>query len=241
MARIFDPCLAAGGALPPQIVCEAWLPPRGRATPVSGDDRDVVAPADRKQNPFDGLEILQHDPMLNHDVRFTYFVEVIPRLEIDRPGVDAGIRFEKRHPDAIEIAVDERPETAVGIAILRADARVQHERAGTRHLEDLRLQDHLAARDDEIRLDAHQKVAGLLAVRAGDDDLWNRVEVDGIPSSELADRARFPGGVTPGQTQTCVDSKRDDVEKAQEPDALQLPPRRAYESSASVTNDDETS
>src|SRR5688572_29812218 len=121
MARILEPCFATGGALPSQIVGKSWLPPRGGTTLVSGDDRDVLPPTDRKQNPFDGVEILEHDPVLNHHVRFTHLVEVAPGLQVHGPGVNARVSLEERHSDALEIAIDERPETTVGVAIFGAD------------------------------------------------------------------------------------------------------------------------
>ena len=59
----------------------------------------------------------------------TLLIEWIAVKAVDRAGVDAIIDLEQGHTDAIHIAPRQRPETSVGIAILRTNAGMHHEGA----------------------------------------------------------------------------------------------------------------
>jgi hypothetical protein len=102
----------------------------------------------------------EHDAILNDGVRFAHFVDVAGRLQIHRARVDAFIDSQQRHANALMIAIDQGPETTMGVAILRADTRMQHKRASGRRVEHFRLQQELAARQQQIGLQRHPTALG---------------------------------------------------------------------------------
>jgi hypothetical protein len=179
--------------------------------------------------------------VLNHDVRLSNFVEVAACVQVHWSRVDAGVRLEERHSDAVEIAIDESPEASVRVAVFRTDARMQHERADTRHLQNLGLQDELAARNHQIGSSLFEELARVITIGTVDHDSRNPIELHWIALPELAHCARFPGGIPSGQPQPREDSERHDVEKPPHSDASNLPSRGPPEPPASVTDDDETS
>ena len=110
----------------------------------------LVAVMEREQRSPDGVEVLEHHPVLDDGVRFNDLVHVARGVEVDRTGVDPGIHSKQGHADPLEIAIGERPETPVRIAILGADAGVQHERADPGLFEYLGFQNHFAAGNKEV-------------------------------------------------------------------------------------------
>ena len=140
-------CRAARCQLPSQVVRQPRLSPGGRSAPGRVDRLHVLAACERRECPADGVQVVDDGPLLNDDVRVAALVVVQVRVQIDRAGVDPVVHAQQRHADAIQVAIRQRPEAAVRVAVLGADPRVQDERAGSWDLEDLLVEQHLAACD----------------------------------------------------------------------------------------------
>src|SRR4029077_6556734 len=134
--------------------------------------------ADRTEGPSDRVEVFEHDTILDHGVRLAHLIDLTGRLQIHRPGVDALIDLQQRHPNTRVIAIDQRPETPVGIAVFRTDARMQYERPPGRRVEDFWLQNELAASKEQVRLQLRQERASLQRIRIGDHEASHTAEIN---------------------------------------------------------------
>src|SRR5688572_5418330 len=137
------------GALPAQILAEPRLAPLARA-PAGNRDWSDGTVRNRAQALCDRRQILEHDAMLNHDVRLGSLVERIAEVAEDRPRVHAAIDLEQRQPHAREVTVRERPETAVRVSVLRTDAGMKHERPSGWNREHARPDDLLAEGEHHV-------------------------------------------------------------------------------------------
>lgn len=205
------------------------------------DGRHLLAAAEREEDAADLVKVLDHRAVLNHRVGFADLVDGAGAVQINRTGVDAGVHLQQRHADALEVAVDQGPEAAVSIAVLRTDPGVHDKSPDARDLEDVALEDHLAARDRDVRLQALQERARLFAVRIRDDDARHRAEIGGVLFTQSRHGLRLPGLVRRGEAQPRVGAKGKDVDEVQPADAANLAPCGAAEPSWRITNDDETS
>jgi hypothetical protein len=201
----------------------------------------LLAAAERKQDAPNLVEILDHGAMLNDGVGLPDLVDVAGAVKIDRPGVDTGVDLQQRHADTVEVAVDERPEASVRVAIFRADARVHDERADTRYLEDLGFQNDFAAGNGEVRAPLLQEGARLGAVGRRHEDARHRGQIGGVAVAQARDGLRLPRLVGGIQAQPGIRAKGDDVEELEPADAANLAPGGAPQPPWRITNDDETS
>ncbi len=174
-------------------------------------------------------------------MRLLHFVEVVGRLQVNRAGVHTPVDPQHRHAHALEVAVGERPEAAMCVAILGADAGMKHEGAYARQLEDLRLQDHLAAGDGDVRLERGEKLARVGRIRGRHHEPRDGVEVRRVAAAEPRDLLFLPGRVAAGERHARIGAERHDIEKLQEADALDLALGRAPARPAAITDEDETS
>ena len=188
------------------------------------DPWHLLAATEGAQDTADFVEVVDHGAVLNDGVGVTDLVDVAGAVKVDRPGIDTGVNLQQRHADTVEIAVDERPEAAVRVAIFRADARVQDERAHTRNLEDLAFQNDLAAGNGEVRAQLLQERARLRAVRRRHDEARHRGQIDGVAVAQARDGLRLPRLVRGIQAQPGIRAKGDDVEKLEPADAANLAP-----------------
>ena len=164
--------------------------------------------------------MLGDDAVLRDDVRFAG-VGGDAEVPEDRPRVDALVDAQERHADVAVIARRLRPETAVGVAILGADARVHHERAEPRNREDTLGEQRLAARDDEIRTLRADERFGLFRVRRRDDQL-RRIRPLRIGGAQPLELAPLPRAIGRRLRHHVVRAEREHVEKPPEADALDL-------------------
>src|SRR3954470_775722 len=100
----------AGLPLPAQVIGESWLAPRRRATPGCFDWRQLLSVADRSKRVADRVEVFDHDAVLDDGVRLADFIDLARGLQVHRTGVDTVVDAQERHPDAIVIAIHQRPE-----------------------------------------------------------------------------------------------------------------------------------
>src|SRR5262245_17829177 len=121
--------------LPTHVIGESRLTPGGRTASCGVDGGDGPPLAERTKGPADRVEILQNDAVLNHSVRFTHLVDLAGRLQIDGAGIDALVDLQECHAHPFKVAIDQCPETPVGVAIFGTDPRMQHERASLRDVE----------------------------------------------------------------------------------------------------------
>src|SRR5215470_6164284 len=135
---------------PMQICGELRLTPDGGFATVDGNRGHVFAEGKCGEHARDCVEVLCDRAVLNDCVRLVNLVEVTCAVQEDRAGIDARIHTQQRHADALEVASRQRPETAVRIPVLRADAWMEHERSNSRDAEDGLLQDDFAARDRQV-------------------------------------------------------------------------------------------
>ena len=215
-------------------------PDRGFAS-VGRDQRDVLAAADRDKDIGDDVEVLSDRTVLNDSVRFLDLVEVVRCVEEDRAGVDAGIDTQQRHADPIEVTPRQRPETPVRIAVLRADARVQNKGAEARDPENRLLEDDLAARDYEIRLQIREKLASFVRVGRRDDDPRHGGNVGRISLPQPSNLRVLPLALTACKPQPCEQPEGDHVKEAEPPNAPDFTPGSTPQPAAWITDDDETS
>src|SRR5436309_15098529 len=118
--------------LPAQIGGERRLTPDGRRTSIDRYGWHLLAAAQRGEHVADRIEVLRDRPVLNDRVRLLDLVEVVGAVQKNRTRVDSRIDAQQRHADAVEIAPRQRPEAAVRVAVLGADAWMQDERADAR-------------------------------------------------------------------------------------------------------------
>ena len=227
--------------LPAQIFAEPRLAPRLRATSFGVDGRHLLAATECAQDGADFVKVLDHCAVLNYSVGLSDLVDVAGAVKIDGPGVDTGVNLQQRHADAVEVAVDERPEASVRVAIFRADAGVHHERTDTRNLEDLAFQNDLAAGNGEVRAPLLQERARLCAVGGRHDDARHRQQIGRVAIAQARDGLRLPRLVRGLQAQPGIRAKGDDVEELEPADAVNLAPGGAPQPPWRITNDDETS
>src|SRR5262249_44406061 len=112
-------------------------------------------------------EIVENDAMLNFDVRLDRFVEITCVVTIDSAGVDAAIDAQERHTYVFIVILRERPETTMGVPILRTDSGMHDKCPVSRDRVDFFLQERLTSSDHEIRTGGPDKLRGFAAVRTG--------------------------------------------------------------------------
>ena len=91
---------------------------------------------------------------MNSDVRLAQRIEGVAVVAVYRTGIDAVIDRKKRHASIAGVVRSERPETTVRVAVLRTNARVQHERPESRRQVDRAFKQPFAARNGKVRRDS---------------------------------------------------------------------------------------
>src|SRR5580700_11085192 len=123
----------AGGGMPPKVSGEPGATPVTRA--VRYDRERLCAPGtDLEQLSSDAVEILEHHAILDSDVRLSGRVERVAKKPKDRPCINAIVDAQQRQSDVLGVIACKRPEAAMGISILRANPRVQHEGSASRYV-----------------------------------------------------------------------------------------------------------
>src|SRR5512138_58614 len=105
-----------------------------------------------KQAIAKGIEVIEHDLVLNSNVAILHFVEPRSEMPEDRSGIHALVDSQERHADARQVVRRKRPETPVGISIFGTYPGMKHERPEARDSEDTLGEDVLAECDDEVGL-----------------------------------------------------------------------------------------
>src|SRR5256885_3490031 len=226
---------------PAEIRGELWLTPDGGRPALDRNRLHLLAAAERGEDARDRVEVFRDGPVLDDRMRLADLVVAVRAVEEDRARVDPRIDAQQRHADALEVAARQCPEAAVRVAVLGADAGVEHERPHARDAEDRLLEDDLAARDREVWPQPLEELARLARVRRRHDDARNRREVRRIARPQPCDLRSRPRPIAPRQPQSRERAIRDDVEESKPADPSDFALCRAPEPAARITNDDETS
>ena len=110
---------------------------------------------------LESVQVIENRPILNNDMRFAAFVVAATIVAEDRTCVYTTIDSQQRHPYPLKIVIRQRPEAAVGIAVLGANSWMHHERSAGGNSKDLFFQNEFAAGDRQVGLNAAKKFAGL--------------------------------------------------------------------------------
>lgn len=164
--------------------------------------------------------MIEHTAVLRDDVRFVG-VGGDGEVPEDRTGVDAAIDAQQRDADIRPISPRARPEAAVRVAILRADAGMQHEGAERRDREDRFFEERLAACDRQLRRAGADERFGVRCIRRRDEKRW-RIRRSRKSPSEILQIAHFPCVVRFRARQAIPDAKGQHIQEPPRADALHL-------------------
>lgn len=183
-------------------------------------NRDCGTLRDADEAVANRVEMIEHDAVLRHDVRFGRIARDAEVAD-HWPGIDAPVDAEQRHADVLDVAGRTRPETAVRIAVFRTDARVHHERPEPRNGKHGFLQKRLASRDRQVRRAVADERLGLGRVRRRDDD-FRRVRPSRKLRSQRVDPLYLPCAIRRRVRETIPGSEGKHIQEPPRADALDL-------------------
>src|SRR6185503_814877 len=97
-----------------------------------------------------GIQVIEHDLVLNANVAVSNFVEPGSEMSEDRSGVHTLVDSQQRHTHARRIIRCQRPEASVCVPVLGTDPRMKDKRPGARDRKNTFGENVLAQRDNEV-------------------------------------------------------------------------------------------
>src|SRR5262245_59800083 len=143
---------------------EPGLAPCSRRPPACIDCLSTAG-MDVFQLPLQSIQVVEHGPVLNLNMRLRHFVKGTRVVRIDSPCIDAIINPQQCHADAFVVLADKRPETAVCVSIFRTYSWMHNKCPVRRNREDAFFQKSLASRDHEFGGSVSYELSGFYTVR----------------------------------------------------------------------------
>ena len=168
---------------------------------------------------------------------FPKLVVGVAEVAEDGPRVDARVDAQQSQPDPVEIAVGERPEAAVGVAVLGGDAGMHHERAEWGDREDPLVQQDAASGQHQVGPCVRHETLCLRTVRAARLQPRQVRRQGREATTQLGSLALLPADVVLLESKAVVEPKRKDVQKAERAATPQLPTDALATSRRRLVND----
>jgi hypothetical protein len=170
----------------------------------------------------DPRKVFEDNALLDHHMRLASLVEVCREVSIHGPGVHAAIDLKQSGSHLIAFPRSECPEAAVRVPVFRADSRVENEGPAGWDREDLLLDDGLAPRQDEVRLPRCDELGRLRGVRAVRLEAGRVLRYGWIFLAQEFNLSALELSIPGGVKESVIETKRDDIEKAQQTAASNL-------------------